>query len=132
MPSIDYTLTLNGAAQQLITAVPAATGGHGVPLAVDGPVVGGAYDVPFRTLSLQPDAANAGVIYVAGAGSGMNAGSGSGVSSSKYGFRLEVPVSSIPAPPYILGEYPSGPIKLSDIWVIGTNGDKLHIFGIEF
>lgn len=110
----DYTLTLTGAAQQLSVALLAAN----YALGRNG-------DEMERDLWLQPDGANSGIIYVGG-----TQGSGSNTSSTNYGFRLEKPVSTIPQAPFSFNSFYQGTITLGAIWVFGTNGDKLHVFGI--
>lgn len=94
-----HTLTMTGSAQQLSAAIADA-----LPL-------------PIRTISLQPYAANAAVAYVGGPG----------VSSTSYGVRLEIPVTSIPPAPFVLGEFQTGWVKLEDLYVNGANGEKLSI-----
>lgn len=103
----DYTLTLTGVAQQL-SSVLADT------------QRGGTRDEAFRFLTLQPDKANTNDVYVGGT---------SAVSSTLYGVRLDPTDTQVPTE---FGHYDSGPIKLSDFWVLGTNGEKLHIFAIPF
>lgn len=100
MAIAHHVLTLTGSAQALST-------------------VSGATVKSIRTVTLQPGAANAGEVYIGGAT----------VSASDYGVRLEVPEDSIPPAPMILAETqsPYGHFKLSDLYVIGTNTDKLHL-----
>ena len=98
------TLTLSGAAQVLNTAL--ATGQR-VGL--------------LKQIILQADGANANVIYVGGTGP---AASTAAVSSSAYGFRIEVPVTTVPAAPTIIEAMNT---SLADWQVIGTNTQKLHI-----
>lgn len=52
---------------------------------------------------------------------------GSGVTTSDYGYKV-VAAQTLPL---VIGPFETGPVKLSDIYVIGTSG-KLHIFGIPF
>ncbi len=108
----DVTLTLSGVAQQLVAPDGAPPFGSS-----------GKLDNAMRTITLQADPANAHVVYVGGS---------SAVSSTLYGIILPLPPSSIPAVPVVIGAYDSGPIKLSDIWVIGTAGEKLHVLGVLY
>jgi hypothetical protein len=100
MAVAHYVLTLTGSAQALST-------------------VSGATVDTVRTVSMQPGTANANPVYVGA----------SGVSSTVFGVRLEVPVTNIPPAPFMLGETQSqiGHFKLSDVYVIGTNAEKLHL-----
>lgn len=72
-------------------------------------------------LSIQMDPANTHVAYVGG--------NQATLSSSDYGYRLEIPPSSIPYAPSIL-EFSGGRISMDDFFVLGTNGEKLHILAI--
>lgn len=102
----SYVLTLNGSAQQL-SAVFAGT-----PWAE-------AVNEPSLTFaSLQPDTANTNIIKV---------GSDSAVATT-YGFRLEAPAATIPPAPLQFENMKDQMLKLSDLWVIGTNNEKLRIF----
>lgn len=101
----DYTLTFGAAAVQLSSVFTNAE----TPLP------------SARFCSLQPDGGNSNVIYVGGNNHGI------GVASTSYGFRLEAPVSTVPPAPFIV-EVSQGCIDLSEFWVKGTNGEKLHIF----
>lgn len=75
-----------------------------------------------RVIQLQPDAANAAAIYVGGS---------SAVASTDYGFRLEPATTGVPPAPWLLGDpMPSAVVRLSEIWVKGTNGEKLRIFAV--
>jgi hypothetical protein len=76
-----------------------------------------------RFLSLQAHSANAAVIYVGGFNQKL--------SSTEYGWRIEVPVSTIPAAPSII-EFGGGTVvSLSDLQVLGTTNDELQIFFIS-
>lgn len=94
-------VTLNGASQNLATAL-SLTGDK---------------DVPVRALILQPRATNSNVIYV-GVGT---------VTTTAYVVRLEAPATAIPPAPFILGETPNGTFRLSEISVLGTNAEHLHV-----
>jgi hypothetical protein len=80
-------------------------------------------DVPIagRSLLLQANASNTGVLYFGGNNVGAN------TSSSNYGFRIEIPVTSIPSAPVVF-EYPTGSVSLDEFWVkAAVDTDKLHI-----
>jgi len=102
----DYTLTLNGSAQQLSTVLSNA--------ARD--------DIPWQQLHIQPDAANANPVYV---------GTASTVSSSSHGVRLPAASGGVPPAPYIFEAVGQGQLRLSALYVLGTNAEKLHILGVE-
>lgn len=106
----DWTLTLSGAAQQLSSLLTV-------------PQRGGVNDEALRTILLQADGANANAIFV---------GSSSAVSSTAYGVQIVIPTSNVPAAPIEMSWSHSGPVKLSDFWVIGTAGQKLHILAVPF
>lgn len=96
----QHVLTLTGSAQALSTASGAST-------------------ATIRTVSIQPGTANTNPVYIGDAN----------VTSSAYGIRLPAPVSSEPPAPVILGETQSqvGHFKLSDVYVSGTNAEKVHL-----
>lgn len=102
----DFTLTLNGSAQQL----------SGVLANADRD------NIPWQQLHIQPDSLNANPIYV---------GTTSGVSSSSHGVRLPAPAGGVAPAPYIFEAVGQQQLRLSAIYVIGTNGEKLHILGVE-
>ena len=102
----DFTLTLNGSAQALSSVLPNA--------ARD--------DIPFQSLHLQPDGANANPVYL---------GTSSSVSSSSHGVRLPAAATGVPPAPYIFEAVGQGQLRLSALYVLGTNAEKLHILGIE-
>jgi hypothetical protein len=56
-------------------------------------------------------------------------GSSSSLTTSIYGFKLFAQTASME--PLYIGPFPDGPVKLSDLWVIGTSG-VLHIFAIPY
>lgn len=104
---IDYTLTLTGAAQQLSSVLA-------------DPTVGGPNDEPLESLLLQPDGGNGNPIFVGGS---------SAVSSTLFGVRLAIGTGGVPPDPLKL-EPTMGPLRLSDLWVIGTATQKLHLLAI--
>jgi len=105
-----YQLTLNGAAQQLSSALP------GTESAV-------IEDVSFRELKLQADDGNTNPIYVGGDNT---------VTAAAHGLRIPAPTAGVPAAPETFGGYDTGPLKLSKFWVIGTNNEILNVLGLTF
>lgn len=108
----SYTLTLTGVAQRL-SQVLSTGAGNADPT--------GGEDIPFRQIRLQADPANAAVVYV---------GDSSAVSSTAHGGSLDPTEAS--ANSIILGPFPTGPLRLSDIWVVGTNTQRLMVLGVPF
>jgi len=88
-------VTLDGTSQHLATAL-------GIPA------------FALRDVHLSAGVANTGAIYV---------GTTSAISSTDYGVRIPVPVSSIPLPPY---PWPTRD-GVANLFVKGTNGEKLHV-----
>lgn len=103
-----YVLILTGAVQPLSSVFPALSGG----------LKSGAYDYPCTFLTLQPGGANGNPIYL---------GADANVSSTVYGFRLEAATGGVPPAPFVFNP-PVGNVKLSDLYVLGANGEKLHLF----
>lgn len=68
-------------------------------------------------ISLQPNGANAGQVFVGDAA----------VTSSVFGVRLEAGAAGVPPAPFVLGEFTTGWLKMADLWVKGSNTEKLHI-----
>lgn len=104
MAVAHYVLTLSGSAQALST-------------------ITGATTRPIRTVTLQPGTANTNPVYVGA----------STLTSSDYGVRLEAPETSIPPAPLILADTQGlvGHFKLSDVYVLGTNNEKLHLLVVS-
>ena len=102
-----YVLTLTGAVQQLSSVLPALTGG----------LKAGAYDYPCTFLTLQPGGGNANPIYV---------GDDNAITSTDYGFRLEAATAGVPPAPFVF-DPGVGNVKVGDLFVLGTNGEKLHL-----
>lgn len=75
---------------------------------------------PIVWLSIQAFGTNAALAYVGGAG----------VSAANYGFRIEIPVSTVPSAPCIV-ELPQGPMDLDGFYVIGTNTEKLSVAWVD-
>lgn len=105
----DYTLTLTGVAQNLRTVLTNTE-------------KGGPQDEAYRQIILAQDPGNSAVIYV---------GASSAVSSTLHGFSLD-PTQATAQDKISIGPFNDGPVKLSEIWVLGTNNEKLHIFGIPY
>jgi len=102
-----YDLTLDASIQSLLDAVS------------PGSAVGGVNDVPCRSIILQADDGNSNLIFVGGANQD--------VSASSHAFQLAIPVTSIPEEPRTIGGFDTGPLRLSDFRVLGTNAEVLHI-----
>lgn len=100
-----YTLTLDGTVQRL-SAVLSNLEPNVNPY--------------LRLLWLQPGGGNAGPIYV---------GSNADLTTSDYGFRLEAATGGVPPAPWSIGELVNvSAVRLSDLYVKGTNTEKLQIF----
>lgn len=71
-------------------------------------------DVGCRQISLfVPASGNSGTVYVGGS---------NGLTTASYGFAMVATGALIS-----YGWYETGPVKLSDIYVVGTAGDKVYI-----
>jgi hypothetical protein len=105
----DYSLTLNGSAQRLSTVL-------------SNTQPGGPQDEAFRQIILAQHPGNSNAIYV---------GANSTISTTAFGFALD-PTQATAADRQTIGPFETGPVKLSEIWVLGTNAEILHIFGIPF
>lgn len=105
----QYNLTLTAAAQPLSNALPA----------LEDEVV---ENVGFRQLKLQADDGNSNIIFVGD----------SEVSLTSFAFCLPSPPGNVPLPTENLGPFEAGPIKLSEIFAIGTVGEVLNIAGYTF
>lgn len=104
------TVTLSGAAESL-SSILTALGW-----------VSGTYEPGMRAVWLQPDGANNAVIYVGGAG----------VTNTDFGFRLEAGATGIPPAPFSFGEMAERQLYLSEIYVLGTAAQKLHVYAIPW
>lgn len=107
----SYALTLTGAIQRLSDVYGDGAG-----------VINAVNDIPYRTLVLQGAKAGADV-FVGGDNLALT------LSSTKFGVRLD-PTAA--APPVVLGGYDMGPLKLSDIYVLGTNTQIMTVLGVPF
>jgi hypothetical protein len=74
-------------------------------------------DMQVYFLSIQPAAANTGVVKLGG----------KGITSSVFGWRLEIPVSSIPSAPWFLDDIRAPALALSDVYIIGTAADNVTV-----
>lgn len=71
--------------------------------------------------SLQPLGANAGIVYIGGVGDTLTA-------ATAYGWRLEIPVSTVPSAPFFRESNPiTGFYNLAEWQIIGTDNDKLAV-----
>lgn len=104
MPLIKaFSLTVTAAAQRLSDVYGDGAG-----------VVNAVNDIPYRQILLSMDTADAEI-------------GDSTVTTTAYGVKVQF-AATLPIP---LGPFPTGPIKLSEFWVIGTSG-KLHILGLPY
>ena len=97
----DFTLTITAAAQKLSTALANTERG-------------GPQDESYRQLIITTE-------------TDCFLGSSSSLTTSNYGYK----VVSAQTLPVVIGPFDAGPVKLSDLWVIGTSG-KLHILGVTY
>lgn len=81
-----------------------------------------AEDVPYEHLTLQADGANGNPVFIGGPG----------VTTTDYGVRLPASAAGVPHWPPMWYELTARPVKLSEIFVVGTAGEKLHVGGIEW
>jgi hypothetical protein len=49
------------------------------------------------------------------------------LSATDYDVRLPVPVTSIPAAPFMCGDQVVDTLSTAQFWVLGTNNEKLHV-----
>jgi hypothetical protein len=97
----DFTLTITAAAQKLSAALANTERG-------------GPQDESYRELSITCE-------------TDCFLGSSSSLTTSTYGIKV-LAAATLPVK---IGPFDAGPVKLSDIWVIGTSG-KLHVLGITY
>jgi hypothetical protein len=104
MAARAYTLTQAAAAKRLSDVYGDGAG-----------VVNAANDIPYRQVILQAE----GAVALIG---------NSAVATTDYGFSIAAAAS------VVLGPFETGPIKLSDLYMVGTVGanNKLHILGIPY
>lgn len=102
---MHYTMTLNGSAQNV-----------GAYLATNS-LLTAAADGPYQQIDIYADDNNSTrIVYVGGSAA---------VSSTDYGVALDTEESFRIGP---LGLSPG--VRFRDLWVIGTNNDKVHFFAI--
>lgn len=92
-------ITFSGSVQLLSTALAA-----------------GVTDVAVYAVDIQADAGNAAVFHV-----------GSPTVSATDGIRIPVPDTSVPAPPYRIGDFGGRNLELKDVGIIGTAGQKARV-----
>jgi len=105
----QYNLTLTGGVDRLSLALPGVE---------DESVE----NVGFRQLKLQADDGNTAPIFVGD----------SEVSAASHGLFIPLPPGNVPGPAEDLGPFEAGPIKLSEIYAIGTADEILNIVGYTF
>lgn len=105
MASRSYQLTITAAPQRLSVALPAPD-----------PSRGGTEDEAFREIWLSCE-------------TDCFLGSSSSLTTTTYGKKLFADAATTPL--YKIGPFDAGPVKLSDLFVVGTSG-ILHIFGIPY
>ena len=103
-----FVLTLDGTAQRLSSA-----------LATDDQI----NRRPFRLLLFSALGANGNPIFIGGPDT---------ASATDYGIRINAPPANIPEAPVRWGPFESGPAKLEEIFVFGTDTEVLHIAAEEF
>lgn len=108
----QYTLTFSGVAQRLSDVYPGATPG----------VKNDVTDIPYRQILLQADPANAAVVYI---------GDDNTVSATDHAIALD-PTQATAQDRVSIGPFETGPIKLSDFWVLGTNAQRLMVGAVPF
>ncbi len=108
-----YTLTLSGAAQRLSQVY--ASGANNAQPSV-------AEDIPFRQVIVQADPANGAVVYL---------GASAAVSATNHGASLD-PTQATAQDRVSLGPFSSGPLKLSDLWVLGTASQRVMVLAVPY
>jgi hypothetical protein len=107
MAARHYTMTLSAVAQPLSVVLAVAQRG-------------GTQDEAYRSLQVQADKANTNDAFLGGPT----------VTTADYGIRVDP--ADTAGPITVCDGFSEGPIKLSDIYAVGTAAEKLHIFGIPF
>jgi hypothetical protein len=80
-----------------------------------------AQDVPLQSLSLQPDGGNGNPVFIGDAG----------VTTTDWGMRLAAAAGGVPPVPQNFSWY-GRPVKLSEIYAVGTAGEKLHVCAFAY
>ena len=104
----DYSLTLDGTVQNLNSVLPAGEGDR------------------LKYIAISAHATNSNLIFVGS----TDRGAGGALSATEYGWRIEIPVSSIPSAPDII-ELGQGGFSLAELSVLGTNTEILHILAVR-
>lgn len=86
-----------------------------------GIAAGSSTDVPLESILLQADGGNANPLFVGGPG----------VTTLDWGVRIPTPTANVPAAP-VEFSLMVRPVKLSEIYVVGTAGEKLHVCGFTW
>ncbi len=105
----QFNLTLDGTAQALSVALPGVE-----DLSIE--------NIGFRQLKLQADDGNSNPIFIGD----------SEVTVDIYGLFLPLPPGNVPGLSEDLGPFEAGPVKLSEIFAIGTSGEILNIVGVTW
>ena len=82
----------------------------------------GQVEPSFRELQLQADDGNTNPIFIGD----------SEVSATVFASFIPLPPANIPGAPLRLGPYEAGPLKLSEIFAVGTDSEVLNILGVTF
>lgn len=109
-----YNLTLDGNIQRLSSVLANSA-------------VGGADDESLRVITLQMQGDSGNPLFVGGAPKVGTIPDDVTLTSTDHGVRLEGGTGGVPTAPFLLGEFESGPLRLSDFFVLGTNAEVLHI-----
>ena len=104
----DYSLTLDGTVQNLSDVLPVNEG-----------------DL-LKYIAISAHSTNANVVFVGS----TERGTEGALSASKYGWRIEIPVTSIPSAPDII-ELSQNGLSLAEISVLGTNTEIIHILAVK-
>lgn len=107
-PIRDYSLTLDGSVQNLSDVLPANEG-----------------DL-LSYIALSAHTTNSNLIFVGSTDRGV----GGVLSSTEYGWRIEIPVVGIPSAPDII-ELGKNGFSLAHLSVLGTNQEILHILAVR-
>lgn len=103
----QYVLALTGVVQRLSSVL-------------SDPTVGGPGDIPLHLITFQGLKANTNDIFV---------GDNGAITSASHAFRVD---ATDTAPALVVGPFEAGPIKLSDFYVLGTNGETLVVGAVPF
>ena len=107
---IQALITLTGSAQKLSTAT-------GICDFVGVTSNGALGNLSCSEIHIQPEGANANVVYFGD----------SHITTSLFAFRMPAGDTGDPPPPMVIGPYSRSPIKLDDMYVLGTAAQKVHL-----